>query len=106
MGADRTPIERTSFDAWSRSIAVLASKQSEPAILVGHSRGSIVISQAAEYAPDAIRTTAYLAAMLVPHGAGMMDMFGPISTTRPRRTEWRRRRLQSRLNRCLRQPRR
>lgn len=74
MGADRTPFDRTSFEAWGRSIAELASAQSEPVVLVGHSRGGIVISQAAEYAPQAMQTTVYLAAMLLPNGTGMFDM--------------------------------
>ena len=41
-------------------------------ILVGHSRGGIVISQTAEYRPEKIQTLVYLAAYLIPNGEAML----------------------------------
>lgn len=40
----------------------------EPVTLVGHSRGGITISQAAEYRPGKVRKLVYLAAFPVPEG--------------------------------------
>jgi pimeloyl-ACP methyl ester carboxylesterase len=42
-------------------------------ILVGHSRGGTVISEAAERAPDSIRTLVYLAAFLLPSGLTLAE---------------------------------
>lgn len=39
---------------------------------MGHSRGGIVISQAAEYRPQKIKTLVYLAAYLIPNGEAML----------------------------------
>jgi pimeloyl-ACP methyl ester carboxylesterase len=44
----------------------------EPAILVGHSRGGIVISQVAERCPDRVKSLVYLAAFLIPSGEAML----------------------------------
>ncbi|RMG89378.1 MAG: alpha/beta fold hydrolase [Chloroflexi bacterium] len=44
----------------------------EPAILVGHSRGGIVISQVAERRPNKVKSLVYLAAFLIPNGEPML----------------------------------
>lgn len=44
----------------------------EPAVLVGHSRGGIVISQTAEQRPDRVSSLVYLAAFLIPDGEAML----------------------------------
>lgn len=44
----------------------------EPAVLVGHSRGGIVISEAAEARPELVRELVYLAAFLIPSGEAML----------------------------------
>jgi len=46
MGQDKTPLSGITLAVWARSVADLVEQQSEPAVLVGHSRGGIVISQA------------------------------------------------------------
>lgn len=73
-GADHTPLEQVSFEGWARDIAALCAAQGEPVILLGHSRGGIVISQAAEYAkPGAIRLLVYLTAGLARDGETMVE---------------------------------
>ena len=42
-------------------------------VLVGHSRGGIVISQAAELVPGGIRHLVYLSAYLLPAGASLAE---------------------------------
>ena len=44
------------------------------AVLVGHSRGGIVISQAAQYAPDSVASLIYLSAFLVEDGLSLNDV--------------------------------
>jgi pimeloyl-ACP methyl ester carboxylesterase len=78
MGSDRTPLKDVSFEGWGRFVAGIAEAQDEKVVLVGHSRGGIVISQAAEYAPDAIARLVYLTAGLARNGETMIEAaFGP-----------------------------
>jgi pimeloyl-ACP methyl ester carboxylesterase len=68
MGADITPPGVITLDYWARFVADLIEREPEPVVLVGHSRGGIVISQAAEYVPERIRHLVYLAGFLLPSG--------------------------------------
>lgn len=65
MGPDRAALASASLATWAEQIATIIRQQEEPVILVGHSRGGIVISEAAERVPDRIATLVYLAAFLV-----------------------------------------
>jgi len=69
MGNDPTPLNTVTLDYWARFVADLVHQQNEKVILVGHSRGGVVISQAAEYVPNYIDGLIYLAAFLIPNGA-------------------------------------
>jgi pimeloyl-ACP methyl ester carboxylesterase len=73
MGADTTPFEETSFTNWAWAVADAATACAEKPIVVGHSRGGVVISQAAEMAPEAIRLNVYLAALLLGDGKSGLD---------------------------------
>ncbi len=73
MGEDPTPASSITLDSWARFVADLASAQPEPVVLVGHSRGGIVISQAAELVPDRIARLVYLSAYLLPPGESLAD---------------------------------
>jgi pimeloyl-ACP methyl ester carboxylesterase len=73
MGPDRANISSASLATWTDQIATIIRQQEEPVILVGHSRGGIVISEAAERVPDRITTLVYLAAFLVEPGGTLLD---------------------------------
>jgi pimeloyl-ACP methyl ester carboxylesterase len=60
--------------AWGRFVANVVSQQSRGIILVGHSRGGIVISQAAHEVPDKIAGLVYLTATLIPAGRSIQDV--------------------------------
>lgn len=47
----------------------MAARTSGPVILAGHSRGGLVLSAAAEQAPDAMAGLAYICAMMLPGGS-------------------------------------
>jgi pimeloyl-ACP methyl ester carboxylesterase len=68
MGADRTPFAADVLGQWADFVADLVRGAPEPAVLVGHSRGGMVISEAAERAPDHVRVLVYVAAFLLPPG--------------------------------------
>lgn len=75
MGADANSGHVATLDEWAMFIAGMASADDEPAILVGHSRGGIVISRAAELAPRTVRQLVYLAAVMPAPGQSMADLF-------------------------------
>ncbi len=74
MGNDPTPLTTITLDYWARFVADLVLQQEEPVLLLGHSRGGVVISQAAEYVSQSIQKLIYLAAFLVPNGETLVDM--------------------------------
>ena len=74
MGKDKTPLEKVDLSAWTLFVSDLVVQAFEPVVLVGHSRGGIVISEVAEIVPDRIQALVYLAAFLVPNGKTLSDM--------------------------------
>jgi pimeloyl-ACP methyl ester carboxylesterase len=73
-GSDTTSPSDVTLQLWADSVVALAALASEPAIVVGHSRGGIVISQAAEAAPDKVAVLIYLTALMLPDGASAMSL--------------------------------
>lgn len=71
-GRDWTAARDVSLQNYVESVCDVLDTQAEPVILVGHSRGGIVISQTAEQRPEKIRTLVYLSAFLIPNGEAML----------------------------------
>jgi pimeloyl-ACP methyl ester carboxylesterase len=67
-GADSPTLANWSAFAVERCTA-LRERTGQPVLLVGHSRGGIVLSRAAEAAPDAMAGLVYLCAMMLPGGS-------------------------------------
>ena len=74
LGTDRTPIAQISLGTWTDSVCQILDAQAEPVILVGHSRGGILISQAAEKHPEKVKTLVYLAAFLLRNGESLLQV--------------------------------
>ncbi len=74
MGADTTPLHAVTLSLWAEFVTGLIEKAGERVVLVGHSRGGIVISEVAERIPSSIDTLVYVAAFLVPYGKTLGDM--------------------------------
>ncbi len=53
---------------WADQVAALVAAAAEPVILVGHSRGGIIISEVAERVPGRLARLVYLAAFLLTEG--------------------------------------
>jgi len=64
MGQKHLPATEVTLGGWARFVADLLRQQPDKSILVGHSLGGMVISQAAEWAPDKIAKLVYLTALL------------------------------------------
>jgi pimeloyl-ACP methyl ester carboxylesterase len=58
-----------SLDSWARDLVALVRGRPAPVVAVAHSRGGVVISRAAELAPDCFARLVYVAAYLLPAGA-------------------------------------
>ena len=71
-GRDWTAAREVSLQSYVESVCNVLDAQAEPVILVGHSRGGIVISQVAEHRPEKVQTLVYLAAFLIPNGEAML----------------------------------
>jgi pimeloyl-ACP methyl ester carboxylesterase len=74
MGADEASLAGVTLEGWSKFTADICRKAERPVILCGHSRGGIVISQAAEAVPESISALVYICAMLIPSGKSRADI--------------------------------
>ena len=73
-GEDDTPVAGVTLDACvERTCGVLAQRD-EPAILVGHSMGGIVITQTAARCPKRIALLVYVCAFLPGDGQSLLDL--------------------------------
>ena len=67
-GQDKTPIREITLAAYTNRVCEALDAHAEPIILVGHSLGGIVITQAAEERPNKIQRLVYLTALLLRNG--------------------------------------
>lgn len=67
-GDDITPTSIVTLKSYTDCICEIASAQTEPVILLGHSMGGIAITQAAENCPDKIEALVYMCAFLPRNG--------------------------------------
>jgi pimeloyl-ACP methyl ester carboxylesterase len=73
QGEDSTPVAEVTLDRYAERVCdVLAD--GPPAVLVGHSMGGMVITQAAARCPDRIEKLVYVAAFLPWDGMSLIDM--------------------------------
>ena len=72
-GADHSDPAAVSLESWARFVADAVGAEPEPVILVGHSRGGVIISRAAEIVPEKMRGLVYLSAYLLPAGGTLAE---------------------------------
>ena len=73
LGIDGTPPGSVTLRGWTDQIVALAESANEPIVLVGHSRGGIVLSEVAERIPERIRVLVYVTAFLLEDGRSLVD---------------------------------
>jgi pimeloyl-ACP methyl ester carboxylesterase len=72
-GEDHTPVAEITLDAYAeRACEVLAA--GPPAVLVGHSMGGMVVTQAAARSPGQVSLLIYVAAFLPGDGQSLLDL--------------------------------
>ena len=74
LGIDKTPVADVSLRTWTDSVGRTVSAQTEPVVLVGHSRGGIVISEVAEAMPEKIARLVYVCAFLLRDGESLLQL--------------------------------
>jgi pimeloyl-ACP methyl ester carboxylesterase len=73
-GSDKTPVADVSLDRWATDVSNLVEADSQKSILVGHSRGGLVISEVAERTSPNIAAVVYLTALMLPDGRAAMEL--------------------------------
>jgi pimeloyl-ACP methyl ester carboxylesterase len=73
-GADRTPLAKVTLDAYARCVCAALRRGNEPSVLVGHSMGGMVITQAAARCPELIARMVYVAAFLPQDGQSLLAL--------------------------------
>ena len=72
-GIDRTPIAGVTMAAYADRICAVLDQAGEAAILVGHSMGGAIVSEAAALRPQRVRVAVYLAAFLLGDGESVLQ---------------------------------
>ena len=76
-GKDTTPVSQVTLQGYVDRVSETLDRCAEPAVLVGHSMGGIVISQTAEQRPDRVSCLVYLCAFLLPNGQCLLQWAEP-----------------------------
>jgi pimeloyl-ACP methyl ester carboxylesterase len=69
-------VEEVTLADWGAFVAEQVRAAKGPVVLAGHSRGGLVIGEAAERVPDRLAGLIYLTALLVPPGQSLADVTG------------------------------
>jgi pimeloyl-ACP methyl ester carboxylesterase len=71
---DVTAIENLTLERYAQAVCHVARVQKEPVVVVGHSLGGVVITQAAEYEPQRFAKLVYLCAFLPQNGQSLRTL--------------------------------
>jgi pimeloyl-ACP methyl ester carboxylesterase len=73
-GEDQTPIEGVTLESCAARVCEALEDSAEPSILVGHSMGGVVITQAAARCPERVALLAFVAAFMPRDGQSLLDL--------------------------------
>lgn len=71
---DARPPATLGLADYARLVADTIAEQAEPVVLVGHSMGGVVVTQAAEHAPDRVARLVYVCGYLPQNGQSLVDL--------------------------------
>jgi pimeloyl-ACP methyl ester carboxylesterase len=74
MGDDHTSASEVSLDSCAGRVCEVLAANSEPAIVVGHSMGGMVTTQAAARCPECVAALVYVSAFLPKDGQSLLDL--------------------------------
>lgn len=73
-GEDRTPVSEVTLDACAERVCQVLAGDSQPAVLVGHSMGGAVVTQAAARCRERVATLVYVCAFAPADGQSVIDL--------------------------------
>ena len=73
-GADHTPVEEITLDAYAERICKVLGSRAQQATLVGHSMGGMAVTQAASRCPERVASLIYVAAFLPGEGQSLKGL--------------------------------
>ena len=73
-GEDQTPIEGVALESCAARVCEALETGDEPALLVGHSMGGVVITQAASQCPERVALLVFVAAFMPGDGQSLVDL--------------------------------
>jgi len=73
-GDDRTPSTEITLDSCAARTCEVLAASPEPAILVGHSMGGVVVTQAAARCPHRVSALVYVSAFMPKNGQSLLDL--------------------------------
>ena len=73
-GDDPTPPDGVTLETCAARVSDVLAAKSEPALLVGHSMGGVVVTQAASDRPDRVRQLAFVCAFMPADGQSLLDL--------------------------------
>jgi len=74
LGEDCTPVKEVNLEACAARLCEVLASGSEPAIVIGHSMGGIVVTQGAARRPEKVAALVYVAAFLPKNGQSLLDL--------------------------------
>lgn len=74
LGDDRTPVSGCTLDACADRLCEVLAVHSEPAIVVGHSMGGVIVTQATARCPERVAALVYVAAFMPKDGQSLLDL--------------------------------
>lgn len=73
-GDDETPVEGVTLESCATRVGGVLARSDEPALLVGHSMGGVVITQAASNFPDRVTALVFVCAFMPSDGQSLLDL--------------------------------
>ena len=74
LGEDQTPLAEITLQNYVDAVCDALVTEDDPVLLVGHSMGGIVVSEAAERLPEKIKRLVYVSAYLLANGQSIMQI--------------------------------
>jgi pimeloyl-ACP methyl ester carboxylesterase len=73
-GDDRTPVEEVTLESCAERVCDALEQRPEPAVLVGHSMGGVIVTQAAGNCPERVASLVFVAAFMPADGQSLRDL--------------------------------
>jgi pimeloyl-ACP methyl ester carboxylesterase len=73
-GADHTPVEAATLANYAKRVCDVLASRPEQAILVGHSMGGVVMTQATSDCPEHVASLVFVGAFMPANGQSLLDL--------------------------------